>query len=369
MQTIDTTDISSKLHLLQAHHLVLLSERMKQVDIAMHTLSGRAVSEQVLATLKDVVHQIAGSSGIYGFHDVSAAALALNDFLKNTPSPLPDVLAQKITEFKSIYLKEIEGLSSTKPQSLAFDKQQTAEQGKPLLPIIGVIDDDPAVILAYQIILGDIAQLAVGRNSADALSIMQKVNPAVMFLDDIMPGGQTGLSFLESIKHHPSLSKIPVVMVTASCDTKDVMRGLSAGSVDYITKPFHPNRLLEITNNVLSRKPQQVLLAIADHCLYRDLSNRLSQLGCDIVSADTDPNGLSHSLIVVTDGLLMPDAELLSLLSLASGRTALYIGEPDETLSQTDQVIFFEKAGIDLIIPEIGKLIAARRKSQQAIRR
>lgn len=97
------------------------------------------------------------------------------------------------------------------------------------LPLVAVIDDDPMLRLIYKTLLKGHVRLAIGNNANDALEIMKTQKPALVLLDDIMPGGPTGLSFLESIKQDPQCARIPVIMVTASDRKEDVLRGLAAG--------------------------------------------------------------------------------------------------------------------------------------------
>ncbi|MDP2808486.1 MAG: response regulator, partial [bacterium] len=65
-----------------------------------------------------------------------------------------------------------------------------------------------------------------------------------------MPG-LTGYEVCQKIKADPELSGIPVVILTAKGQERDREEGLSVGASDYITKPFSPNRLLELVRNMV----------------------------------------------------------------------------------------------------------------------
>jgi adenylate cyclase len=63
-----------------------------------------------------------------------------------------------------------------------------------------------------------------------------------------------GISVLKELKGHTALRFIPVILVTAKADTRDIVNGLEAGGDDYLTKPFE-----WIACRKLARHPQSVL--------------------------------------------------------------------------------------------------------------
>jgi DNA-binding response OmpR family regulator len=63
--------------------------------------------------------------------------------------------------------------------------------------------------------------------------------------------GADGFDILARIRQHPALRTIPVVMLTAQTNRKDVLRGLSGGANGYITKPFEHDVLMKSLRAVL----------------------------------------------------------------------------------------------------------------------
>ena len=53
-----------------------------------------------------------------------------------------------------------------------------------------------------------------------------------------------GIGTVKALKADPSLPFIPVILVTARADAKDVIAGLEAGADDYLTKPVDHAALL-----------------------------------------------------------------------------------------------------------------------------
>jgi CheY-like chemotaxis protein len=63
-----------------------------------------------------------------------------------------------------------------------------------------------------------------------------------------------GISVVRELKADTDLRSIPVILVTAKADTKDVVQGLDAGGDDYLTKPFEHAALLARVRSMLRQK-------------------------------------------------------------------------------------------------------------------
>lgn len=68
--------------------------------------------------------------------------------------------------------------------------------------------------------------------------------PGIVLLDLNLPGTD-GHEVLETIKKDTQLRKIPVVVLTTSCEECDIERCYSAGASSYICKPVDLNGLME----------------------------------------------------------------------------------------------------------------------------
>ena len=74
--------------------------------------------------------------------------------------------------------------------------------------------------------------------------------PDLVLLDVMLPDGN-GFDMLTSIRRHPKLALLPVVMLTVLAKPEEVRRGLSLGADGYITKPYSKRVLTEIIRSVL----------------------------------------------------------------------------------------------------------------------
>ena len=86
----------------------------------------------------------------------------------------------------------------------------------------------------------------------DALEKTKSTLPDLILLDLMLPDID-GLQICRILKNHSETSHIPVIMLTAKGEEKDIVTGLELGADDYITKPFSPRVLLARIKAVLRR--------------------------------------------------------------------------------------------------------------------
>ena len=70
-----------------------------------------------------------------------------------------------------------------------------------------------------------------------ALELVGKGSIDLVLLDIMMPG-MTGIEVLRALREHSSASELPVIMVSAKGESKDVVQALELGANDYVTKPI-----------------------------------------------------------------------------------------------------------------------------------
>ena len=120
-----------------------------------------------------------------------------------------------------------------------------------------IVDDDPTMVTLLATLLeidGFEAQTALSGN--EALLTIREDPPDLVLLDIMMPE-MDGFEVLSIIRDHPSTEKLPVIMLTARTDDKDIFQGWRRGADEYITKPFEPRKLIDIIRVVLSRSVEE----------------------------------------------------------------------------------------------------------------
>ncbi|MEO6323166.1 MAG: response regulator [Thermoanaerobaculia bacterium] len=115
--------------------------------------------------------------------------------------------------------------------------------GVPALPLALVIDDDPDVrdILAT-LLQKEGFRVALASSGEEGLRLARELMPAVITLDVMMPA-MDGWTVLRMLKLDPTLSDIPVVMLTI---VDDKQAGYALGASDYLLKPIERKRLASV---------------------------------------------------------------------------------------------------------------------------
>src|ERR1700681_1734712 len=112
------------------------------------------------------------------------------------------------------------------------------------VPLILVVDDVPDNVQIVQIRLESQSYgVITAGDGAEALEKVRSALPDLILLDVMMPGID-GIETVKRLKADPSLPFIPVILLTARSDTKEVIAGLDSGADDYLTKPFDHGGLL-----------------------------------------------------------------------------------------------------------------------------
>ena len=133
------------------------------------------------------------------------------------------------------------------------DKQNNqSKSDAPDIPIILLVDDNAINLqMLHQTLAGQNYKLLSARSGEDALRIAQKAVPDLILLDIMMPGID-GFEVCSRLKKDPTTESIPVIFISALTDTKDKVRGLQLGAVDYVSKPFQPDEVIARVNTHLT---------------------------------------------------------------------------------------------------------------------
>ena len=112
------------------------------------------------------------------------------------------------------------------------------------VPLILVVDDVPDnVEIVRQRLASASYEVIAAADGREALATVRAELPDLVLLDVMMPGID-GIETVRRLKADPALPFIPVILLTARADAKEVIAGLDSGADDYLTKPFHHGALL-----------------------------------------------------------------------------------------------------------------------------
>jgi DNA-binding response OmpR family regulator len=107
-----------------------------------------------------------------------------------------------------------------------------------------IVDDDPYVRKLLEVTLSGEFAVTQVEDAAQAQELLLTLQPCAVFLDVVMPQGQSGLSLLENIKADARTRHIPVALVSANAQQADRRLGLQPGADAYFDKPFSPQEAL-----------------------------------------------------------------------------------------------------------------------------
>lgn len=82
------------------------------------------------------------------------------------------------------------------------------------------------------------------------LSMAEELQPDLVLLDVMMPGGIDGLEVCRRIKANPQLMGSKVILLTARGQSEDRAAGFAAGADEYLVKPFSLLQLIETINKL-----------------------------------------------------------------------------------------------------------------------
>jgi putative two-component system response regulator len=116
-----------------------------------------------------------------------------------------------------------------------------------------VVEDDPAMLIAFQEVLEGAGYIVVvAANGKDALAWLQTHTPELILSDISMPV-MDGYKLFEAVREIPGGASIPFIFLTARGTREDIFTGKSKGVDDYITKPVTTQELLSAVNARLQR--------------------------------------------------------------------------------------------------------------------
>ena len=94
-------------------------------------------------------------------------------------------------------------------------------------------------------------ELLFADNGADALRIIQEERPDLVFLDVMMPK-MNGMEVCQKVKKELKITDTYIILLTAKGQEVDRQKGLEMGANKYMTKPFDPDEMLSIAEEILN---------------------------------------------------------------------------------------------------------------------
>ena len=118
-----------------------------------------------------------------------------------------------------------------------------------------VVDDDEGVRGVLELAL-DRYTLFFAQDGQEALDLLARQRVDLVVLDVMMPR-MDGIETLRRMRLDSKMRDLPVILLTARVGEDDHLRGFQVGADAYMTKPFDPDQLVAMVEEVRSRPADQ----------------------------------------------------------------------------------------------------------------
>lgn len=223
----------------------------------------------------------------------------------------------------------------------ADDTLNSAVAAAALTARVMIVDDEPINVTVVRKFLqrSGYTNFDEITDSTQALPHIYANPPDVLLLDLMMPQ-VSGLEILEAVRSDPALDRMPVLILTASCDAETKVEALNLGATDFLSKPVDPTELTPRVRNALLVKGREdaleelVAKRTAElersrreviHCLARAAEFRDNETGRHVLRVGKYAGILAREL-----GFNERDAQLLEIA--ATLHDIGKIGIPDSIL-------------------------------------
>ena len=131
--------------------------------------------------------------------------------------------------------------------------------------VILIVDDsrDEQELLSTRLRAAGYGSLMVADSAETAFGILdqvdlgQRTGAVDLILMDIMLPGVDGLEACRRIAATECLQDIPIIVITAKTDEKDLLAAFAAGAMDYIRKPVNPTELVARVSSALALRAER----------------------------------------------------------------------------------------------------------------
>lgn len=113
------------------------------------------------------------------------------------------------------------------------------------------VDDEPELtdLMHYHLVRAG-HHVTTASNGWEAIHAVRANRPDIILLDLMLPD-LDGFGVCEILRREAATATIPIIIVSAWASTDSRNLGLELGALDYITKPFSPQELVERVNRLL----------------------------------------------------------------------------------------------------------------------
>lgn len=118
-----------------------------------------------------------------------------------------------------------------------------------------LVEDSPTIVSAIENLLRrEGYQTYVARDGLTALASIRAFMPDLTLLDILLPH-VSGFEVCRNVRRNRFYDRMPIIVMSALTDQRDVLTAYEAGANDYLTKPVQEDQLLATIQRHLSTQP------------------------------------------------------------------------------------------------------------------
>jgi DNA-binding NarL/FixJ family response regulator len=176
-----------------------------------------------------------------------------------------------------------------------------------------LVDDEPGLREAVKDYLQESGfRVQVASNAREGWDLMQQNTPDLVISDIMMPQVD-GYQFLKQLRDDARFKTLPVIFLTAKGMTGDRIQGYQAGVDAYLPKPFDPDELVAIVENLLARRNSSTI-TIGEEGETHDIAELAKQIA-QIKSLLTQKNAINQTPAPFTIDLTPREQSVLNLVA------------------------------------------------------
>jgi FixJ family two-component response regulator len=194
----------------------------------------------------------------------------------------------------------------------------------PALPIVFVVDDDVSVRESLELLIQTAGRHVETFSTAhEFLARPRSPVPSCLILDVSLPG-LNGLDLQQKVS--ADRTDLPIIFITGHGDIPMTVRAMKAGAIEFLTKPFSDEVLLNAIHQALERSRTAIALEAQMEELrgcYRDLTPRERQVMALVVGGLLNKQvggelGISEITVKAHRGKVMEKMKASSLADLVT---------------------------------------------------
>lgn len=201
--------------------------------------------------------------------------------------------------------------------------------------VVYVVDDDEFIRAALISLLRSIdLDVRAFASTEEFLAAPKGAGPSCLVLD-VRLRGQSGIAFQKSLVENGG-PQMPIIFITAHGDIAMTVKAMKAGAMDFLTKPFHDQEMIDAVIAALDRDAKRLE---ADHSLldlracWDSLTPRecevLQHVAAGLMNKQVAGNmGIAEITAKIHRGQAMRKMQCRSVAELVRKMTALGIGPP-----------------------------------------